>query len=171
MAAIESFVLAAGVLLMATNTVANVVGRHVFSSSLYFSEELNRILIIVITFAGISYAARQGRHIRMSALYDAAPHGLRKAMMILIAVLTALFMFGLAYFAWQYMMTLRARGAVLPALRWPEWWILLWVPVGLTVTGIQYTMTAIRNVIEADIYLSTGVKDGYDHGSNQGREG
>jgi hypothetical protein len=59
----ESVMLAIGVLLMALNTVANVVGRFIFQYSLFFSEELNRILIILITFAGISYAARQGRHI------------------------------------------------------------------------------------------------------------
>jgi C4-dicarboxylate transporter, DctQ subunit len=44
-----------------------------------FSEELNSILIILITFAGISYAARHGRHIRMSAIYDALPPKGRKA--------------------------------------------------------------------------------------------
>lgn len=160
-ARLEAVMLGAGVLLMAANTVANVVGRFVFSSSLYFSEELNRVLIILITFAGISYAARQGRHIRMSALYDAAPPRLRKLLMIAIAAITAAFMFGLAWFAWQYMMTLRARGAVLPALRWPEWWVLLWVPVGLAVTGIQYALTALRNLIEPQIWVSTGLRDGY----------
>ncbi|WP_291737394.1 TRAP transporter small permease, partial [Leisingera sp. F5] len=67
---IESFLLAAGVLLMAANTVANVVGRFVLGNSIFFTEELNRILIILITFAGISYAARNARHIRMSAIYD-----------------------------------------------------------------------------------------------------
>ncbi|MCB1313831.1 MAG: TRAP transporter small permease, partial [Sedimentitalea sp.] len=75
--------LAAGVLLMAANTVANVIGR-VFFESLYFSEELNRILIILITFAGISYAARHGRHIRMSAIYDTLPPKPRKALTIVI---------------------------------------------------------------------------------------
>src|SRR6056297_3758203 len=70
-AKIEAVLLAVGVLLMAANTIANVVGRFVFQNSLFFSEELNRILIIMITFAGISYAARHGRHIRMSVIYDA----------------------------------------------------------------------------------------------------
>jgi len=87
---IESFALAAGVLLMAVNTMTNVVGRFVFQYSIFFSGELNRILIILITFAGISYAARQGRHIRMSAIYDTLPVGPRKALMIVITLITAL---------------------------------------------------------------------------------
>jgi C4-dicarboxylate transporter DctQ subunit len=107
---IESVMLAAGVLLMATNTIANVIGRFVFQSSLFFSEELNRILIILITFAGISYAARQGRHIRMSAIYDAMPPRIRKIMMVVIALVTCVFMFGLCYFSASYIGTQASRG-------------------------------------------------------------
>jgi hypothetical protein len=55
------------------DSVGNVIGRFVFGRSLYFAEEVNQFLIILITFAGIGYAARNGRHIRMSAFYDMLP--------------------------------------------------------------------------------------------------
>jgi TRAP-type C4-dicarboxylate transport system permease small subunit len=158
---IESFALAAGVLLMAVNTMANVVGRFVFQYSLFFSEELNRILIILITFAGISYAARQGRHIRMSAIYDTLPVGPRKALMIVITVVTAIAMFALCYFSVSYIAKVASSGRVLPSLQFPVYWIFLWVPVGFFMTGIQYLLTAIKNVVEKDIYLSTHVLEGY----------
>ena len=161
---IESFFLAVGVLLMALNTVANVVGRFVLGSSIFFSEELNRILIIMITFAGISYAARHGRHIRMSAIYDAMPPRLRKILMIVIALVTALFMFGLCYYSVTYIGTQAARGRVLPSLQIPVWIILVWVPVGFFMTGMQYLLTAIKNMTSKDIYLSTSVLEGYDDG-------
>lgn len=158
----ESFALAAGVLLMALNTVANVVGRFVFQHSLFFSEELNRILIILITFAGISYAARHGRHIRMSAIYDALSPAIRKKLMIFIASVTALSMFALCYFAIGYIMKVASSGRVLPSLQIPVYWIFLWVPVGFFVTGVQYALTAYKNIVEGDIYLSTHVLEGYD---------
>ncbi|WP_112323046.1 TRAP transporter small permease [Oceanibium sediminis] len=160
---IESIMLAVGVLLMAANTIGNVVGRFVFQSSLFFSEELNRILIIMITFAGISYAARQGRHIRMSAIYDAMPPKARKFMMIVISLVTAVFMFGLCYYSTQYIGTQASRGRVLPSLQIPVWWTLVWVPVGFFMTGMQYFLTAIKNMVEKDIYLSTNVLEGYDN--------
>lgn len=160
---IESVMLAVGVLLMATNTIANVVGRFVFQSSLFFSEELNRILIILITFAGISYAARQGRHIRMSAIYDAMPPKIRKFMMIVISLFTAIVMFGLCYYAVQYIGTQASRGRVLPSLQIPVWWTLVWVPVGFFMTGMQYFLTAVKNMTAKDIYLSTNVLEGYDN--------
>ena len=159
---IESFMLATGVLLMAANTIANVVGRFALGQSIFFSEELNRILIILITFAGISYAARQGRHIRMSAIYDAMPPRVRKIMMIVISLITASCMFGLCWYAIGYIDTQAGRGRLLPALQIPVWWTLVWVPVGFLMTGLQYLLTAIKNMTEKDIYLSTNVLEGYD---------
>lgn len=159
---VESFALAAGVLLMAANTVANVVGRFIFQHSIFFTEELNRIIIILITFAGVGYAARQGRHIRMSAIFDSLPVKPRKLLMIVIAVITSLSMFALCYFSISYIGKVQASGRVLPALQIPVWWIFLWVPVGFFVTGTQYLLTAIKNAIEKDIYLSTNVLEGYE---------
>ncbi|WP_424984209.1 TRAP transporter small permease [Maritalea sp. S77] len=164
---IESFFLAIGVLLMALNTSANVVGRYLLGNSIFFSEELNRILIILITFAGISYAARHGRHIRMSAIYDALPPKLRKTLMVLIALTTALIMFGLCYYAVNYIGTQASRGRVLPSLQIPVWTILVWVPVGFFMTGVQYLLTAIKNLTSKDIYLSTAVLEGYDDGETE----
>ncbi len=159
---VESVMLALGVLLMAANTVANVVGRFIFQYSLFFTEELNRILIILITFAGISYAARQGRHIRMSAIYDALPSSGRKRLMVVIAVITALAMFALCYFSIGYITKVAISGRVLPALQIPVYWIFLWVPVGFFMTGLQYALTAVRNIVDKDIYLSTHVLEGYE---------
>ncbi len=159
---VESFLLAAGVLLMAANTVGNVIGRYVFQSSIFFSEELNRILIILITFAGVGYAARHGRHIRMSAIFDALPIHMRKILMIAISVITGMAMFALFYFSFLYIGKVMTSGRVLPSLQIPIWWIFVWVPVGFFMTGTQYLLTAYKNMVEKDVYLSTNVVEGYD---------
>ncbi|MDN3522750.1 TRAP transporter small permease [Halomonas ramblicola] len=161
MSKLEAVLLAMGVLLMAINTVANVIARFMLGGSIFFTGEINRILIIMITFAGIGYAARHGRHIRMSAIYDALPVGGRKALMICISLFTSLVMFFLLYYAIVYMLDLRASGRVLPALGFPIWVIYVWAPLGFLITGIQYLLTAIKNMTSRDVYLSTGVIDGY----------
>ncbi|KGE78374.1 TRAP transporter small permease [Halomonas sp. ND22Bw] len=158
---VEAVILALGVLLMATNTIANVIGRFVFGESIFFSGEINRILIIMITFAGIGYAARHGRHIRMSAIYDALPVGGRRALMIAISLFTSLVMFFLLYFSVLYILDLHDKGRILPALGFPIWIIYVWVPLGFLITGIQYLLTAIKNMTSRDVYLSTSVLDGY----------
>ncbi|XKH60104.1 TRAP transporter small permease [Halomonas sediminis] len=158
---LEAVILAMGVLLMAFNTVANVIARFVFGESIFFSGEINRILIIMITFAGVGYAARHGRHIRMSAIYDALPVGGRKALMIFISLFTAMVMFFLLYYSIYYILDLYSRGRILPALGFPIWVIYIWVPLGFLITGIQYLLTAIKNMTTRDVYLSTAVLDGY----------
>lgn len=157
----EAVILAAGIILMAINTCVNVIARFVFGEGFFFSGEINRILIILVTFAGIGYAARYGRHIRMSAVYDALPTKGRKALMILIALFTSAVMFFLCYHSYGYIETLYSRGRILPALGFEIWWIYIWVPVGFAVTGIQYLLTAVKNFTSEDVYLSTGVIDGY----------
>lgn len=158
---IESFMLAAGVLLMALNTCVNVVARFGFGQGLFFSGEINRILIILITFAGIGYAARHGRHIRMSAFYDTLPFTGRKILMTTIALVTGLIMLVLAYFSYQYIASVYDRGRILPALGFEIWWIYIWVPLGFAITGIQYGLTVYKNLTSPDVYLSAGVLDGY----------
>ena len=158
---VEAVILALGVILMAVNTCVNVIARFVFQEGLFFSGEINRILIIMITFAGIGYAARHGRHIRMSAIYDTLPLRGRKIVMTFIAFFTAAIMFFLCYYSVIYILDLFDRGRVLPAMRFPIWVIYVWVPVGLAVTGIQYSLTGITNLRSKDVYLSTGVLDGY----------
>jgi TRAP-type C4-dicarboxylate transport system permease small subunit len=160
-ARIEAVFLAAGVLLMALNTVANVVGRYVFGQSLYFSEEVNQALIVLITFSGISYAARHGRHIRMSAFFDALPDKGRKVAMALISLLTGALLMLLSWYALEYVMAQAGRGRVLPALQIPQWWIIIWAPLGFFLTGLQYLMTALKNVTDQGIWLSTSTRDGY----------
>ena len=161
-AKVEAVILAIGVLLMAINTVANVVGRFVLGESLHFSEELNRILIVMITFAGLGYAARHGRHIRMSAIYDVFPTTGRRLMMILISFVTSAVMFFLCWYSVSYIHSVYTSGRVLPTLGFPIYLIYLWVPVGFAVTGIQYFMAGIKNIFSRDVYLSTTVLDGYE---------
>lgn len=162
LARFEAAILGVGVLLMALNTVSNVIARFVFQSSLFFSEELNSILIVLITFAGISYAARWGRHIRMSAIYDTFRPGLRKILMVAISLATSALLFLLSWYALEYLLSVKSSGRLLPALQFPVWWTFIYVPVGLLLTAVQYLLTAIRNMNAPDIYLSTQVVEGYE---------
>ena len=124
-----------GVLLMALNTIANVVGRFVLQSSIFFTEELNRILIVLITFAGISYAARHGRHIRMSAIFDTLPPSGAQGDDGDHRVVTAVFMLGLAWYSAATSSPRPARGGCCRRCRSRYGGCIVWVPVGFFMTG------------------------------------
>lgn len=158
-AALERVIMATGVILMAVNTIANVISRFVFNHSIIFAEELNSIFILLVTFAGLGYAARHGRHIRMSAISDAMPDRVRKILMIVITGVTAVLLLILAWYAVQYIISMQSKGRVYPALGFPVYVSYLWVPVGLFVSGIQYALTCVQNLKEPEIYLSTDLRE------------
>lgn len=161
---IEVFILSWGIILMATNTIANVLGRYVFQQSIYFSEELNEFLMVIITFMGLGYATRKGIHIRMSAIYDVLPPKMRKALMIVIAATTSIMMAILAWYAFEYVQKVALRGRITPSLQVPLYLTYVWVVIGLALTSLQYLLTAIRNMNFAveDIYVSFNVIDSYE---------
>ncbi|KZK85662.1 2,3-diketo-L-gulonate TRAP transporter small permease protein YiaM [Pseudovibrio sp. Ad46] len=161
---IEVFILSWGVIAMAVNTIANVFGRYVFHQSIYFSEELNEFLIVIITFMGLGYATRKGIHIRMSAIYDALPQKLRKILMILITITTATMMATLTWYAVEYVAKVASRGRVTPALQVPLYLTYIWVVIGLGLATLQYLLTALRNLdlSEEEIYVSYLEVDSYE---------
>ncbi len=162
----EGVMLALGIIFMALVTILAVIFRFVFNDALIVADELNMIFIVIVTFAGLSYAARNGRHIRMSAIYDAFPTKGRKFIMICISFTTSIFMFLLAKYSYEYIIEVYESGRILPVLGIHVFYVYLLVPIGFTVTGLQYFFTVIKNIRESDIYLSTNVKDGYSDCKN-----
>lgn len=158
----ERIVLSYGVLVMATNSVANVIGRFVFNQSLYFSQELNQFLMVLITFIGLGYATRQGRHIRMSAIYDQLPDRAKKVLMIVIAATTAAAMFVLAWYSFKYVQRNFELGRTTPSLQIPLWITYVWVPIGFAVAGVQYLATVLQNLQRPEVYISYSKVDVYD---------
>ncbi len=161
---IEVCILGWGIILMAVNTIANVFGRYVFNQSIYFSEELNEFLIVIVTFMGLGYATRKGIHIRMSAIYDALPIKLRKGLMVVIAATTAVVMAVLAWYALEYVQKVASRGRITPALQLPLYLTYVWVVIGLALASFQYLLTAIRNLnfAEEEVYVSYLEVDSYE---------
>lgn len=158
---LEGIMLAVGVIAMSINTVAAVVSRYVFNNAIVYTDELNVIFIVIVTYAGLSYAARYGRHIRMSAIYDALPVKARKILMTFMAAVTSALMFFLSYYSFYYIVEVYQSGRILPALGLPVFLVYLWVPVGFIMTGLLYALTVVKNFRESDVYISTHITDGY----------
>lgn len=163
---VERQILAISVMLMAINTVSNVIARIGFSSSLFFAEEFNRFLIVLVTFVGASTAARYGRHIRMSAITDILPDKPRKVMMTIIALVTAALLFALAIFSISYLLSLYQSNRLTPSLRIPVYLIYSFVPLGLLLTAVQYVFAAAANILRPGVHLSYTVKDVESDGSS-----
>ena len=156
---VEEFILSYSVILMAIILVANVVGRTFFKVSLTFAEETSSILTVLLTFAGVSYCARMGRHINMTALFDAVPKGGKKTFVFISSIITAGALFYLAFLSSKYVMTVFNSGRYTSALQIPLWIPYIMLPLGFVFAGIQYLIIFVMNLRDKEIVYTSIEKE------------
>ena len=158
---LERVVVAGSVLIMALLMSGHVVGNLLFDRGIPGTYEVTEMLIVIMTFVGVGYAARCARHISMSAIYDQFSGWPRKALLIIICLGTGALMFFFAWKSAEYVMVLQERGRTSSSLHVPLWMINLALPIGFTLAGVQYLLTTIRNLVSDDIYRSFTEKETY----------
>lgn len=169
---IEEFILSYAVIIIALMVVGKAIIRETFGYSLPFADEVSQIAVVIATFMGISYAARKGRHISMSAFYDLAPFKARKVLAIFIPFVTAIVLFVLSYYSWLYVMDVRESGRVTSALQMPAFYLYIFIPIGFFLGGIQFLRNMWVNIRNReDVYLGTDAKDYNDQDTTEELEG
>lgn len=157
----EVIILSLSVFFLASLVIVNVFARTFFVS-IYFVEELTELLVILITFVGVSYGVRKARHIRMGALFDAMSPKVQKVMVLIICLVSAVVMFMMANYAFSYMASARTMSHRTPALRLPYWTFLIIIPMGFFSAGIQYIRTIIKNLTVPEVWLSPEQQGEYE---------
>lgn len=158
---LEEFIVGYGTIALAFLLIANVIDRNLFGSRLYFVDEVNTFIIIYITFVGTSYAARNGRHIRMSALSDLVPKRFEKLMMYIMTLGTFIFIGWTTWIVSKYVLDLFSSGRQSSLLQVPLWSIWIIAPIGLGLTTIHYFMAFLKNLKEEDVWISFDEKSEY----------
>jgi len=148
-------------LLLTTLLIVNVIAREFFVS-IYYAEEVAEFLLIFVTFVGVSYGVRKARHIRMGAFFDMMNPRLEKVFIIIIAAVSAVVMFIMAFTAYDYVMVAMQRGHETGALRLPYWTFYAIIPVGFFLAGIQYIRTILKNLTEKDTWMSPEQQSEYE---------
>jgi C4-dicarboxylate transporter, DctQ subunit len=157
----EVIILSLGVFILAALVIVNVFARTFFVS-LYFVEELTEMLVILITFVGVSYGVRKARHIRMGAFFDIMPLKVQKGMILIICIVGAIIMFLMARYSYNYMDSARMLSHRTPALRLPYWTFLAIIPLGFFSAGIQYVRTVVKNLMVPEVWLSPEQQGEYE---------
>lgn len=157
----EVSVLSIGVAALAVLLIANVFARTFFQS-LYYADEVSKFLIILISFVGVSYAARKARHIRMGAFLDLMPPKWEKGFIFVISAVNAVVMLIMAWYGFQYMNQMRILGQMTSALQVPYWTFMIIIPIGFVSAGIQYIRTIIKNIVEKDVWQSPEQQSEYE---------
>ncbi|MGM8214926.1 TRAP transporter small permease [Bacillaceae bacterium W0354] len=156
---IEEFILSSAVIVIFIMVCGNVLSRQLFGPSISFHSEVAKFAIVIATFMGISYAARKGRHISMSAIYDTVPFVIRKAMAIIIPLGTSVALFFLAYISYDFVNGVYESGRTTTALQLPIYLMYMFVPLGFIMGGIQYIRNVFVNLVNKEVYIGTDALD------------
>lgn len=159
---VEKFILSLSVLFLSSLLVLHVLARQLLGSGIPGQVELTQFSMVIMTFAGLGYAVRRARHIAMSAFYDQLRGRTRKALLVFICLVSGAMMLFLAWHAWDYVSSIRAVARTSSALNIPIWIPYLIAPIGFVLAGIQYWLTAARNLTSDRLYRSFTELEGYD---------
>ena len=118
----------AAMAVMSGTIIAQIYFRYIAGSSLIWSEELARYLMVWLTFLGGPVALRRGEHIGVTIFRDWAPRVLRLILM-LAGQIVILILLGVVVF-YGYHITVRNLGQPSPAMRIPIGWVTAAIPVG-----------------------------------------
>lgn len=143
---IENFILSWAIIIMAALLIFNAVGRTIFGFSVGAINEISIYLMMILTFIGLSNAARKGKHIIMSAVLDIVPFKVRKTMMVIGDIVTIVFMVIMIYLTASYTGFVYSTGRVLPAMGMPMWTLMAAMPIGFALGLYQYLLTLISNL-------------------------
>lgn len=122
---------------MSVIVTIQVIMRYVFGSSLSWSEELARYLAIWLIYIGVSYAAKESRHVSVTIIELFISR--RKFAYLTVIANCVFFVFALVllYYGTILLMRTARMGQITPALALPMWMIYASAPVGFALTAFR----------------------------------
>ncbi len=140
---LEDYILAVMLLIMTVLTFVNVVARYIFLASLPWIEELNRLGLVIISYAGAAVALKNHSHLGLSIITDhLSPKGQKIAG--LFSCLCGVFFCVVAIYYGILMVNKEYTNNVLTqGMQWPEYLFGMWLPIGCAVLCIRFIQWAV----------------------------
>ncbi|MBI4888739.1 MAG: TRAP transporter small permease [Acidobacteria bacterium] len=137
--------IASGLCLAAGMTLIlyGVVMRYVFSTPLYWVDEISTYLTVWGALLGWSVAERDRRHIRVTLLFDRLPPPVRRATALVASLVSAGFCFFLAYMAWVLETRYVTSGQRTLNTQSPLWIVYSVVPLAALMLGGRYAAESL----------------------------
>lgn len=131
-------------------SLANVVVRYTTNASFAFTEEFSVFLMVILAFAGGAVAARSNEHIRITLLEQMVGLTGRRILYIL-QWLGAIVVLGLvAWYGGKLTYEEYAWDSLSPALGYPTWIYLIWLPLLSVAIIIRCTQNLVDRLRQTD---------------------
>ena len=122
-----------------------VIMRYCFNNALPWVEELARYLFVWQMWLGVSYAARNRTHLRITMLTDRFPPRLHKVVELLVLLLWIGFSVFIAFKGVEMMKSIIRYHQVSAALQLPMQYAYMAVPVGAGLMALRLIEVVIKD--------------------------
>lgn len=144
----EGYLCAIMLIAMSIIVFMQVICRFILKSSLPWSEEASRYLLVWVSFLGGAYGIRQGAHLGVEAFTLMLPKKVRGFVEILCMVIGIVLCCIIFKFGVDIVSTQMRRVQYSPAMRIPMGYMYLAIPVGMVLFIIRYVQSIIDKIKE-----------------------
>lgn len=123
-----------------------VIMRYVFNASLSWSEEIARYMFIWMVYIGVSYGAKQMKHLKIDAFLSVFPKKARPYVMVIADVLVIVFAVYVVLSASSMVQRIAKLGTQSTALGIPMKYVYAAPLVGFALTAIRQVQAIIVHV-------------------------
>jgi len=125
---------------MLLTNIVQIIFRYFLNSSLFWSEELSIMMMIVMVFMASSILIRDNEHITID-IFSSKSKSI-KIMDIVQYTISTIILLIFSYLIYKYMLSVISRDTKTAALRAP-----MWIPIGAMLTGtLLSALFAVRNL-------------------------
>lgn len=121
----------------------NVISRYLLHASIAFTTELVVNLAVLLTMVGAAAAVRIGTHPGFTLLKDSSRGGLRKVVIVLIALATLAFYLLFLWLGLDMAAKQMESGRLTFALAFPQWIFSLSLPIGAVLGAIRTVQVGV----------------------------
>jgi TRAP-type C4-dicarboxylate transport system permease small subunit len=132
-------------------TFLDVGGRKLLSNSITGSLELTELLMVAVIFAGLPLVSLRGEHIVFDSLDSLMGSTARKLVKMVVNLLCAAAMLGLAWLMWRTGNDFASSGETTAQLRIPKYPFIYGMSVLCAVTGLVHVANAVSPPPQDDV--------------------
>ncbi len=136
--------------IMTVLAFVNVIARYVFLASLPWVEELNRLGLVILTYAGAATALKNHAHLGLSIITDKLPKTAAKVVAVLGCIAGIFFCYIVIDYGFKMVSSEYTNNVLTQGMQWPEYLFGLWLPVGCIILAIRFLQQAIHVFIDKE---------------------
>lgn len=115
-----------------------VISRYVFKTPLFWVDEISTYILVWGCILGWSIAQRDGRHIRVSLLYDILSLKVQRYVSIFASISSIMFCLFLAYLGCLLEIKYMQTGQLSLNIQFPLWAVYFFVPIAALMLSVRY---------------------------------